>query len=346
MVHFACSSTTFNLKFIFMVGTLLLLFLVSNSGVRAQSAADCVAGLYWDGTTCKRCQGGKVSLSSGATSCENCTTGKHSYGVGAGETCRNCTIGKHQSEHGVAYCNKCQAGRYNDKVSATTCDSCPPGRYQEEVGQTFCVDCPKGFHSWNELISEKDASSCEGCIPGMYGETDGSIDITDCKNCSAGRYSTHVGYPTFNSYPLGYTADLPCVPCAFGKWSSEEGMPNLIGCISCKIGYYNEKDGSDSISSCKICASGRYMTNFGSYNSKDCIICVSFLLLLPNFGTYRYRLLLVALSHQTHILVIFFIAKRLQSRSRGEKLLPTMLCRTALARKRCKNMHKVYCWNI
>ena len=342
MVHFACSSsTTFN--FIFMV-----LFLVSNSGVRAQSAADCVAGLYWNGTTCKRCQGGKVSLSNGATSCENCTTGKHSYGVGAGETCRNCTKGKHQSEHGVAYCNKCQAGRYNDKIAAATCNSCPPGRYQEEVGQTFCVDCPKGFHSWNELISEKDASSCEGCIPGMYGETDGSVDITDCKNCSAGRYSTHVGYPTFNSYPLGYTADLPCAPCAFGKWSSEQGMPNLIGCISCKIGFYNEKEGSDSISSCKICAGGRYMTNFGSYNSKDCNICVSFLLLLPSFGTYRYRLLLllVALSHQTHILVIFFIAKRLQSRSRGEKLLPTMLCRTALARKRCKNMHKVYSWNV
>ena len=346
--HFQRKPASFHFKLTFMVKTLLLLFLGSNFGVRAQSAADCVAGLYWDGTTCKRCQGGKVSLSNGATSCENCTTGKHSYGVGAGETCRNCTKGKHQSEHGVAYCNKCQAGRYNDKVSAATCDSCPPGRYQEEVGQTFCDDCPKGFHSWNELISEKDASSCEGCIPGMYGETDGSIDITDCKNCSAGRYSTHVGYPTFNSYPLGYTADLPCAPCAFGKWSSEQGMPNLIGCISCKIGYYNEKEGSDSISSCKICASGRYMTNFGSYNSKDCNICVSFLLLLPSFGTYRYRLLLllVALSHQTHILVIFFIAKRLQSRSRGEKLLPTVFCRTALARKRCRNMHKVYCWNI
>ena len=290
-----------------------------------------------------------MSLSSGATSCENCTTGKHSYGVGAGEVCRECELGKHQSEHGVAYCNKCQAGRYNDKVSAATCDSCPPGRYQEEVGQTFCVDCPKGFHSWNELISEKDASSCEGCIAGMYGETDGSVDATDCKNCSAGRYSTHVGYPTFNSYPLGYTADLPCVPCAFGKWSSEEGMPNLIGCISCKIGFYNEKEGSDSISSCKICASGRYMTNFGSYNDKDCIICVSFLLLLPSLLTElwcRLLLFLVALSHQTHILVIFFIAKRLQSRSRGEKLLPTVFCRTALARKWCRNMHKVYCWNI
>ena len=286
MVHFACSSATFNFKFICMVGTLLLLFLVSNSSVHAQACTAgpclaCVAGLYWNGNICDRCQGGKVSLSMGATSCENCTTGKHSYGIGAGETCRNCTLGKHQSEHGVAYCNKCQAGRYINEIAAATCDSCPPGRYQEEVGQTECVNCPKGFHSWNELISEKDASSCEGCIPGMYGETDGSVDITDCKNCSAGRYSIHVGYPTFKSYPLGYTANLPCAPCTFGKWSSEQGMPNLIGCISCKIGYYNEKEGSNSISSCKICAGGRYMTNFGSYNSNDCNICVSFLLSPP-----------------------------------------------------------------
>jgi hypothetical protein len=138
----------------------------------------------------------------------------------------------------------------------------------------------------------------------MYGETDGSVDITDCKNCSAGRYSIHVGYPTFKSYPLGYTANLPCAPCTFGKWSSEQGMPNLIGCISCKIGYYNEKEGSNSLSSCKICAGGRYMTNFGSYNSNDCNICVSFLFITDFF------LFLLALSHQTHILVIFFNSQK------------------------------------
>ena len=49
--HFQRKPASFHFKLIFMVKTLLLLFLGSDSGIRAQNAADCVAGLYWDGTT-------------------------------------------------------------------------------------------------------------------------------------------------------------------------------------------------------------------------------------------------------------------------------------------------------
>ncbi|MBP3615950.1 MAG: hypothetical protein J6J27_03485 [Alphaproteobacteria bacterium] len=101
----------------------------------AVTAASCVAGQYFNGTSCVSCAAGKYS-SAGASSCSACSAG--TYSVAGSSTCSACSAGTY-SAAGASSCSACSAGTYS------------------VAGSSSCLTCPTG--TW----SSSNAGSCSNC---------------------------------------------------------------------------------------------------------------------------------------------------------------------------------------
>jgi hypothetical protein len=160
------------------------------------------------------------------------------------------------------YCVECAAGTsnpHNGSVGIASCTACEPGTYAADDGQELCTACEVGQYQ-----TDHEQESCTPCGHGTY------VDPHNSANQTTASYCVHCSNGNFYSAD-STNSDIPCEPCAVGKYGSLEVETSSAGhCIDCAPGTYQMEPGVHT--SCDPCGDGLYQDQPGSH---ECLPCDS-----------------------------------------------------------------------
>ena len=251
------------------------------------TCTSCPPGSYNDqtsATVCKKCDAGKFSITSGATSsdtCPKCDKGKYSDVAGS-TVCTDCPAGKYRSAFGgsaVTDCISCDAGKFSidsGAISSDTCAQCFEGKYSNVAGSTECANCPAG--KYRSALGGSAVTDCISCDAGTFSATLGAISSGTCAQCDKGKYSNVAGSTECANCPagkyrsaLGGSAVTDCINCDAGRFSIASGATSSDTCAQCFEGKYSNVAGSIE---CTDCPKGTYLSTKGAVSSNACTQCV------------------------------------------------------------------------
>lgn len=210
---------------------------------------------------CTNCSVGTYAGTTGFSACSPCAEDSFQNGTGA-SACRACASGWNAGQ-GQTACSLCAAGRY--QVWGVGCLECLVSTYQPGRGRTYCELCPNGKYGYEN--GSASLSDCAVCSPGKYVEygmrkcescAAGTFQTqsfaSSCVKCSAGEYTSGVGWPQ------------ECPPCAPGKYQNRTGATACLECRTCAAGNFRWRgcNGTMDTTACQGCRTGGVCTGGGS----------------------------------------------------------------------------------
>ena len=242
-----------------------------------RACTDCAMGQFNTGNTgsCDKCDTGRFSTETGATSaetCKNCTAGRFQNAEGMA-SCEACPLGKYQAADGAATCIECDAGQFSELTNSIGCTACPLGRSQNATGNSACIACVTG-----RFADVAGSTNCKACVTGKFAAGTGTTN--DCENCPIG-YISAEGSSNCQVCPAGKkeSSHYECKDCSNGQYSiagqdscsasCPGGYSSIVGqtsCDECQAGQY----ATAGSSSCTTCAVGKWQDASGQSSCKAC----------------------------------------------------------------------------
>jgi hypothetical protein len=203
---------------------------------RAATAAECVAGTYFDGAACVPIPLGREG------------TGGESDGTGSTGT------------------EACPAGKFRGAADETFCRVAPVGSFVAGVGSDTSTPIPLGREGTG---GESDGTGSTGTAACPVGKFRGAADETFCRVAPAGRFVADTGAQTATPCPAGRfqpeTGKSSCIQAPAG---SHVPVTGATAAALCPAGSYSASAGSIS---CTLASVGYYVPRPGSTEQLRCV---------------------------------------------------------------------------
>jgi hypothetical protein len=180
----------------------LVAMLLAGPGVgdaRAATAADCLAGTYFDGTDCVPAPVGTFVANAGATSATPCPVGQYQDVTGKDE-CKPiplgsggtgwledgtrstgtelCAAGSFRGDAATTRCTLVAAGFIVVEAGAIETTPCPAGTFKNEPGTGRCTEVRAGHEATDAAADDLAATGERACAPGTFKRTAGAGSCT------------------------------------------------------------------------------------------------------------------------------------------------------------------------
>ena len=200
------------------------------------------------------CSPGWYANTTGSVICVECAPGKFTN-ISASPFCIPCPRDTFTAGSKETMCSSCDSTKTTTATGgAIFCTGCPSGWFMDTLKEPAkgCVKCSPG------KISRFGSSACASCDAGTYTNPDNS----SCISCEAGRHGSNESGAN--------NRDIACHPCPPGRYSSAEGVKNVLGCNLCSPGRYSEMLNAPTVSTCTKCEEGQFQAHEGNTTCEIC----------------------------------------------------------------------------